>query len=138
LKPSSLKIGNNLPVILDTNALSAIADNELAAVRIFRNADSIELPVIVLGEYRFGIAHSRRRGEYEKWLKELIAATRMLAIDEETSSHYARVRAELKKAGHPIPSNDIWIAALARQHKLAVMSRDGHFEAVDGIERVGW
>jgi tRNA(fMet)-specific endonuclease VapC len=125
-------------MLLDTNALSAVADNDPAAVRIFRDAESIELPVIVLGEYRFGIAHSRRRGEYEKWLKELIAATRVLAVDEETSSHYTRVRAELKKAGRPIPSNDIWIAALVRQHRLAVMSRDGHFDAIQDVERVGW
>jgi predicted nucleic acid-binding protein len=125
-------------VILDTNALSAIADNEPAAVRIFRDAKSIELPVIVLGEYRFGIAQSRRSGEYESWLKEMIAATRVLSIDEETSRHYARIRAELKRAGHPIPSNDLWIAALMRQHKLSVMSRDGHFDFLPDLNRIGW
>jgi len=125
-------------MILDTDALSAIADNELSAVRIFRDAESIELPVIVLGEYRFGIAQSRRRGEYERWLKEMIMATRVLLIDEETSSHYARIRAELKKAGHPIPSNDLWIAAQMRQHKLPVMSRDAHFDFLADLQRVGW
>ncbi|MGC9223859.1 MAG: type II toxin-antitoxin system VapC family toxin [Terracidiphilus sp.] len=125
-------------MILDTNALSAVADNEPAAVRIFRRAASIELPVIVLGEYRFGIAHSRRRAEYEKWLGELIAATRVLPVDGETTGHYARIRAELKKAGHPIPSNDLWIAALARQHRLPLMSRDAHFDAVQAIKRIGW
>ena len=125
-------------MILDTNALSAVADNEPAAVRIFRRAASIELPVIVLGEYRFGIAHSRRRAEYEKWLGELIEATRVLPVDGETTGHYARIRAELKKAGHPIPSNDLWIAALARQHRLPLMSRDAHFDAVQAIKRIGW
>ncbi len=125
-------------MILDTNALSAVADNEPAAVRIFRRAAAIELPVIVLGEYRFGIAHSRRRAEYEAWLKELIAATRVLPVDDATSGHYAQIRAELKKAGHPIPSNDLWIAALARQHRLPLMSRDGHFDAVQGLIRIGW
>ena len=111
-------------MILDTNALSAIADNDPAAVRLFRNAASIELPAIVLGEYRFGIAQSRRRKEYEKWLAELIAATRVLPVDQETTSHYAQVRSELKKAGRPIPSNDLWIAALCRQHRLPLMSQD--------------
>ena len=125
-------------MILDTNALSAIADNEPAAVRIFRNAESIELPVIVLGEYRFGIAQSRRSSEYEKWLRELIAATRILSVDEETSGHYARIRAELKKAGHPIPSNDLWIAALARQHKHSLLSRDGHFDFITDLKRIAW
>ena len=125
-------------MILDTNALSAIADNELAAVRIFSHAATIELPVIVLGEYRFGIAQSRRRNEYEKWLGELIAATRVLQVDEESSGHYAQIRAELKKAGLPIPSNDLWIAALSRQHRLPLMSQDQHFDTVRGVRRIGW
>jgi tRNA(fMet)-specific endonuclease VapC len=125
-------------VILDTNALSAVADNQSAAVRLFRDAASIELPAIVLGEYRFGIAQSRRRKEYEMWLEELVAATRVLSVDEQTSSHYAQVRSELKKAGKPIPSNDLWIAALARQHRLPLMSQDTHFDAVQGLKRIGW
>ena len=125
-------------MILDTNALSAIADNEPAAVRIFSHAATIELPVIVLGEYCFGIAQSRRRSEYETWLEELIAATRVLPVDEETSGHYAQVRAELKKAGRPVPSNDLWIAALSRQHRLPLMSQDQHFDAVQGLKRIGW
>jgi tRNA(fMet)-specific endonuclease VapC len=125
-------------VILDTNALSAVADNEPAAVRIFSQAASVELPVIVLGEYRFGIGRSRHRSEYEKWLSELIDATRVLPVDRETSGHYAQVRAELKKAGKPIPSNDLWIAALSRQHRLPLMSQDKHFDAVLNLKRVGW
>lgn len=125
-------------MILDTNALSAVADNEAAAVRIFSQTATIELPVIVLGEFRFGIAQSRRRNEYEKWLGELIAATRVLPVDDDTAGHYAQIRAELKKAGLPIPSNDLWIAALCRQHRLPVMSQDQHFDAVQGLKRIAW
>jgi tRNA(fMet)-specific endonuclease VapC len=125
-------------MILDTNAVSAIADNDPAAVRLFQNARSIELPAVVLGEYRFGVAQSRRRKEYEKWLEELIVATRVLSVDQETTSHYASIRSELKKAGKPIPSNDPWIAALARQHRLPLMSQDAHFDAVPGLKRIGW
>lgn len=125
-------------MILDTNALSAVADNEPAAVRLFSQAASIELPAIVLGEYRFGIAQSRRRKEYDKWLEQLIAATRVLPVDEETTSHYAQVRSELKKAGKPISSNDLWIAALCRQHRLPLMSQDAHFDAVQGLKRIRW
>ncbi len=125
-------------MILDTNALSAIADDDPAAVRLFRDAASIELPAIVLGEYRFGIAQSRHRKEYEKWLEELIAATRVLPVDQETTKQYAQVRTELKKAGKPIPSNDLWIAALCRQHRLPLMSQDTHFDAVPALKRIGW
>lgn len=125
-------------MILDTNALSGIADNEAAAARIATQAESIELPVIVLGEYRFGIAQSRRRAEYEKWLGGLVAATRVLPVDDETASQYAQIRAELKKAGTPIPTNDVWIAALCRQYRMPVMSQDRHFDAVEDLKRIGW
>ena len=125
-------------MILDTNALSAVAENESAAVRIFAQASSIELPVIVLGEYRFGIAQSRRRDEYEKWLDKLIAATQVLPVDGETSRHYALFGAELRKAGQPIPTNDLWIAALCRQHRLPLMSQDTHFDAIQNLKRIGW
>lgn len=125
-------------MILDTNALSAVADNDPVAVRIFSQSTSIELPVIVLGEYSFGIAQSRRYHEYEKWLEELIVATRVLSVDRETSSHYAKIRVELKKAGQPIPSNDLWIAALCRQHRFPLMSQDKHFDTVQNLNRIGW
>ena len=125
-------------MILDTNALSAVADDEPAAVKLFGQASSIELPAIVLGEYRFGIALSSRRKEYEKWVEQLIAATRVLPVDQETAGHYAQVRSELKKAGNPIPSNDLWIAALCRQHRLPLMSQDTHFDAVQGLKRIRW
>ena len=125
-------------MIVDTNALSAVADGQPAAVRIFSQAATIELPVIVLGEYRFGIVHSRHRSEYERWLRELTAATSVLCVDEETAVLYADIRAELKRTGQPIPSNDLWIAALARQHQLPLMSLDGHFDAVHDLDRIEW
>ena len=125
-------------MILDTNAISAVADGDQAALRMFHKAPSIELPVVALGEYRFGIGQSRRRLEYETWLGELIALTRVLVLDEETSHHYAAIRGALKKAGRPIPSNDLWIAALCRQHHLPLLSQDQHFDAVEGLERTAW
>lgn len=125
-------------MILDTNALSAVADSVPAAIRIFSQAPTMELPVIVLGEYRFGIAQSRHRKDYEEWLQEVIAATRVLPVDDDTSRHYALVRAELKKAGQPIPSNDLWIGALCRQYRLPLMSQDKHFDAIQNLKRIGW
>ena len=115
-----------------------MAENQPAAVRIFTQSASIELPVIVLGEYRFGIAYSRRRKQYEEWLGQLIAATRILPVDHKTSVHYAQIRTELKKAGRPIPSNDLWIAALSRQHRLPLMTQDKHFDAVRDLKRIAW
>jgi predicted nucleic acid-binding protein len=62
----------------------------------------------------------------------------VLEIVEETTLHYAEIRAELKGAGTPLPANDVWIGALCRQHALAILSRDGHFDSVRGVERVDW
>lgn len=125
-------------MILDTNALSAVADNEPAAVEVFISADSIALPVIVLGEFRFGINQSSRRSHYETWLGRLIAVSHVLDIDEQTSQHYAELRIRLRRLGKPIPSNDLWIAALSQQHSLAILSRDRHFDALAGITRLAW
>ncbi|HEV2421252.1 MAG TPA: type II toxin-antitoxin system VapC family toxin [Candidatus Acidoferrales bacterium] len=125
-------------MILDTNALSAAADGEAAALNILARADRVALPVIVLGEYRLGIAQSRQREIYENWLSECVAAVDILEIEEATSHHYATIALELKRVGKPIPTNDIWIGALCRQHSLPLLSRDRHFDAVSGIERIHW
>ena len=125
-------------MILDTNALSAAADREPEALEIVANAERVEVPVIVLGEYRLGIAQSRHRVSYESWLREWIAAVTVLDIDEQTAGYYATIGLELKKAGKPIPTNDLWIAALCRQHNLPLVTRDQHFDAVPGIQRLSW
>ena len=125
-------------MILDTNALSALAEGEVALESLLQRAAQVALPVIVLGEYRYGIALSRERLHYEQWLTEYLSTFRVLEIDERTTGFYAAVRSELKKAGTPIPSNDVWIAALCRQHSLPLLSRDLHFDAVAGITRITW
>ena len=125
-------------MILDTNALSAIADGEDAAMELVAGADRIAVPVIVLGEYRLGIAQSRHRASYETWLREWIAAVTILDIDERTTDSYSRIGLELKQKGKPIPANDLWIASLCRQHSLPLVSRDKHFDLVAGLRRFGW
>jgi tRNA(fMet)-specific endonuclease VapC len=125
-------------LILDTNALSAAADREPVALEVVAHAEQIAVPVIVLGEYRLGIAQSRRRATYENWLREWIAAVIVLDVDEETTRHYASIGLQLKRIGRPIPANDLWIAALCRQHSLPLLSRDRHFDVVRGIQRVEW
>lgn len=125
-------------MILDTNALSAAAEREPSALEVVARAERLAIPVIVLGEYRFGIAQSRHRASYENWLREWIAAVNVLDIDEETTHSYSAIGLELKKKGKPIPSNDLWIAALCRQHSLPLLSRDQHFDFVSGLQRIDW
>jgi tRNA(fMet)-specific endonuclease VapC len=125
-------------VILDTNALSAIVDGRPEIKSHLEGAPVMAIPVVALGEYRFGVALSGRNAQYRRWLLDHLHEYRMLAITEETAHHYADVRVELKRDGKPIPSNDIWIAALCRQHGLPVLSRDKHFDLVRGLRRVTW
>ena len=125
-------------MILDTNGLSALADGESRLETILRKAAQIAIPVIVLGEYRCGISHSRQRVHYEDWLNEYLASFRILDVDEQTTISYSAVRSELRKAGTPIPSNDVWIAALCRQLSLPLLSRDRHFDNVLGLKRLEW
>jgi predicted nucleic acid-binding protein len=125
-------------VILDTNGLSALADGESSLEPILREAAEVALPVIVLGEFRYGVRQSRDRQRYEQWLTESLGNFRILDVDSETATSYASIRVELKKAGTPIPSNDVWIAALCRQHSLFLLSRDRHFDLVVGIRRIDW
>ena len=125
-------------MILDTNGLSAVADGEAALEPILRKAAQVAIPVIVLSEYRYGISHSRDRKHYEQWLAAYLPKFRILDVDERTTGPYAAVRSELKRAGTPIPSNDVWIAALCRQHSLPILSRDRHFDAVHGLKRLEW
>ena len=123
-------------MILDTNGISALAEGEPALEPLLRRAAQVAIPVIVLGEYRYGISQSRSHIHYEQWLTEYLPSFQILDVDEQTTVFYSAVRRELKKAGTPIPSNDIWIAALCRQHSLPLLSRDHHFDAVSGIIRI--
>lgn len=125
-------------MILDTNALSGLAEGEAKLEPLFRGANQLAIPVIVLGEYRYGVSQSRNRKFYEQWLAEYLPQFRILDLDEGTTIPYAAVRTELKGAGTPIPSNDYWIAALCRQYAMPVVSRDRHFDLVPGIRRIDW
>jgi predicted nucleic acid-binding protein len=125
-------------LIIDTNGLSAMADGDPGLAAVLHNPSELAIPVIVLGEYRYGIAISRLRTRYEKWLRGLVLDCRILAVDDRTASEYAVIRGEQRKSGRPIPTNDCWIAALARQHSLPILSRDAHFDLVSGIRRISW
>lgn len=125
-------------MILDTNALSAAAEREPSALEVVAQAEGVAIPVIVLGEFRLGIAQSRQRTSYESWLREWIAAVSVLDIDDETTHSHAAIGLELKRKGKPIPANDLWIAVLCRQHSLPLLSRDRHFDFVSGLRRIEW
>ena len=125
-------------MILDTNAVSAFLADDPDLLTVLLPETDLHLPVIVLGEYRYGLLRSRLRAQGEASLAELERLCVVLGLDARTSAVYAQIRHELHAAGHPLPENDIWIAALARQHNLPVATRDAHFEHVKGLRRVSW
>jgi tRNA(fMet)-specific endonuclease VapC len=125
-------------MIVDTNALSAAADDDSVVIAILARADQMAIPVIVVGEYRYGIAQSRHHAIYENWLSGLLRDSAVLDITEPTTQHYAEITLELRRKGKPIPTNDLWIAALCRQHSFPLLSRDRHFDLVTGLKRIGW
>ena len=92
----------------------------------------------MLGEFRYGIALSRHRSAYEAWLQAHLPRFEVLTVTEATAVAYAALRVALKQRGTPIPANDAWIAALALQHRLPVVSRDQHFDVVPSVDRRAW
>ena len=126
-------------MILDTNALSALADGENGLLPLLKSSRKHQIPVIVLGEYRYGLKRSRERLAREKWLSEEVEqAFDILPITQVTALSYSEIREELREAGTPIPENDIWIAALTRQYDLDLISHDKHFDYVKGLSRKSW
>lgn len=125
-------------MILDTNALSGYLDRTAEVVELLSQAEALAIPVIVAGEFAYGISQSRHRLSYERSLQRMLARCAVLDLGLETTRHYAAIRLELKLAGTPIPANDLWIAALSRQHALPVLSKDAHFDLVAGLQRFGW
>lgn len=125
-------------MILDTNAVSALFTGDSSLGEILKSDQRHHLPVVVIAEYRYGLLRSKHRARLETLLNSLIRESHVLPIDEKTAETYPHVREELRRAGRPIPENDVWISALARQHDLPVVSRDEHFGYVPGLRRLAW
>ncbi|MGK0188923.1 MAG: tRNA(fMet)-specific endonuclease VapC [Verrucomicrobiales bacterium] len=125
-------------MILDTNALSAFADADRDLLDALSSNRPWSLPVVVIGEYRYSLLGSTQRIDREQWLANLIGVVTVLPITEVTTVHYATVRHGLKLADRKIPPNDLWIAALALEHRLPVLTRDAHFDHIKGVARKSW
>jgi predicted nucleic acid-binding protein len=118
--------------------LSAFIDGNAAVGQVLRREARAAIPVIVLGEYLYGIEESRHREAYADWLETNVRRFEVLSVTDETAERYAALRVGLRRSGRPIPANDAWIAALALQHDLPVLSRDRHFESVAGLRLTMW
>ena len=117
---------------LDTSAYSHFQRGDEAVVRILDRAEWVGIPAIALGELRTGFLLGGQRLRNEDELEKFLAnpATEILPVDAEVSRHYAEIVADLRRAGTPLPTNDIWIAATAARSGALVLTFDGHFEEI--------
>lgn len=122
-------------VALDTNRYVDLCKGVDETIEILEQADEILMPFAVLGELRAGFAHGRREAENERVLRRFLLkdGVRVLFPDDQTTHHYASVFRQLRKQGTPIPTNDMWIAALVLQHNLVLHARDKHFDHLPQI-----
>jgi tRNA(fMet)-specific endonuclease VapC len=122
-------------LILDTNAYNRFAAGELAVLEAIRQADIVYMSIFVLGELLYGFKRGTRERENRLMLRKFLggAKTRILEGTEATSEHYGSLKAHLKRAGTPIPLNDIWIAAHALETGSMLVTFDSHFEYIPGL-----
>lgn len=124
--------------LLDTNIVIAVFNGDTLLQRRVANAPEAFVSIVTLGELFYGAYHSQRIDPNVARIEQFETGITVLDCDSETSRHYGMVKADLRKRGKPIPENDIWIAALASQYDLTLVSRDPHFSAVKDVPRESW
>lgn len=124
--------------LLDTNIVIAIFAEEPIPLRRLAEAEEVFVPAIVLGELYFGAHKSTRAEANVAQIDEFSVTAVILGCDPVTARHYGWIKNDLRTKGRPIPENDIWIAAIAQQHGLNLVSRDAHFNEVADLTVEAW
>jgi tRNA(fMet)-specific endonuclease VapC len=121
-----------LNVLLDTSAYSALQRGDARVLAVMQRSQAVAIPVVVLGELHSGFRLGSRWAENEGLLARFMgkASVRVLNVTEETALRYAEIDVFLRKKGRPIPRNDVWIAALALEHGMHLLTLDAHFEEI--------
>ena len=125
-------------VLIDTNRYRDFCDGDEDVLAIVQRASRINMPFIALAELRAGFLSGTKTRANARTLTRFLNNPRVSVLypDENTIHHYAAAFAQLRKQGTPIPTNDLWIAALAIQHSLILLSRDDHFDHFPQIARI--
>ena len=125
-------------VLLDTSAVIAYLKGDAAMGQQIKAASVLFVPMTVVGELYCGAYLSRNEAKVLLEVKNFLSGAVLLGQTETTAQCYGQIRAELGKAGTPIPENDIWIAAHAREEGLPLVTRDAHFKRVSGLNLLNW
>jgi tRNA(fMet)-specific endonuclease VapC len=124
--------------LLDTNVIISLFADEEDVKANLAAAEEVFFPSIAVGELCYGARKSGKPQENLARIEELVASCVVLECDTETARRYGDAKNMLRLKGRPLPENDIWIAALALQHGLTLATRDGHFQAVQGLHTASW
>ena len=124
--------------LLDTNIVIALFERQRKVLQKLKKATEVYLPAVVVGELIYGALKSAKARDNLERIEEFAAASAVLTCDLETARHYGQIKTELHRRGRPLPDNDIWIAALAQQHDLTLVSRDRHFREVERLDLEVW
>jgi tRNA(fMet)-specific endonuclease VapC len=124
-------------VALDTNRLSDFFRGDADLVAWLETCDEVWIPLMVLAEIKAGFYGGTQQSQNEILLRKLLTmpTVAILLPSRETAEHYARLFVQLKRAGTPVPDNDLWIGALALEHDLVLVTRDRHFEKIPQLIR---
>ncbi len=124
--------------LLDTNIVIALFANDSNVLQKLSVTSQIFIPSIVLGELYYGANKSAHNKTNSMHIDNFALKSAVLVCDTDTAKHYGHIKDHLRAKGTPIPENDIWIAALAKQHHLTLVSRDQHFRSVKEIKVEQW
>lgn len=120
--------------LLDTNIVIAIIAQDDSVTSRIASFNHIFIPNIVIGELYFGAHNSKQKEKNISVIESIASNYAVVSCGADTAKHYGAIKYELKKMGKPIPENDIWIAALARQYNMIVVTRDSHFNYIFDLE----
>jgi tRNA(fMet)-specific endonuclease VapC len=124
--------------LLDTNVVIALFANDSSVKDKLAKADEVFIPSIVIGELFYGAYKSAHSKENIARVDDFANESVVLGCNNETSRNYGKIKNALSVKGRPIPENDIWIAAIAMQHSLTLVSRDTHFKEIDDLKVEVW
>jgi len=119
--------------LLDTNIVIALFHGEQPILDKLNQIKSVFTPSIVVGELYFGAFKSSKIKENVFRINEFALKNEILSCDQHTAKIYGEIKTSLKSIGKPIPENDIWIASIALQYNLTLITRDSHFNHVSGL-----
>ena len=128
-----MKVGN---LAVDTSAVISLFRGQKEALEHFNQAQEVWMPVTVLGELYCGLRKCNNPEKERLKIGDLRERCLIVGVDEGTAIRYAEIYSNLEEQGTMIPLNDIWIAAFAVRHEMALLARDGHFERIDGLNLI--